>query len=217
MSELYLPTQVVPFLKTHKVGRLDIEGITVKLMPYEWDVCDQVSGQMWANKKGGHYGKGLINSEEDPRRAERIGKIGEMAFAKISGLGVDVEYKEKGDDYDFITPCGTIDIKTSSKIPAYKQLLITGESAHGKAYEIKSDIFIAAFLAYEDRLAKKATVVIVGWCTKEEAMKGGLKKGRAGRHKNYEVHYRELRPISELLTMINPEIETQTVKEVENV
>lgn len=218
MSDTYTGIQVVPFMKDHKIGRLNINCITVKITPEEWKVCHETSSNMWANKKkGSKYNKGLINTEEDPHFAERVGKLGEVAFSKISGLPVDIAYKEKGDDYDFVCPIGTIDVKTSCKLPAYKQMLITGESAGGAKFDIKSDIFVAGFLSHEDKILNenpwgKATVIIVGWCTKEEAMKGGLQKGKAGRHKNYEVHYRDLRPIAELLEMINPEIDTVTVK-----
>lgn len=216
MSNAYLGTQIVPFIKLHKIGRLDIDCITVKLTPEEWDICDQSSANMWTNKKGGSYGKGLINTIEDPHFAERVGRIGEVAFSKISGLNVDLSYREKGDDQDFITKDGiSIDVKTSSKCPAYKQMLITGEM-RGKALELKSDYYVAAYLAHEDRINKKATVVIVGWCTREQGMAGGLKIGRKGTYyKNYEVHYRDLKPISELLEMINPELETVTIKEIE--
>jgi hypothetical protein len=218
-TDTYTGIQVVPFVKTHRIGRLDIDCVTVKLTPEEWKVCHDVSSNMWANSKTGHYGKGLINTKEDPYFAERVGKLGEVAFSKISGLPVDTKYKDKGDDFDFITDAGKIDIKTSCKLPSYKKLLVTGATSTRKLYDIKSDIFVSAFLAYEDREARKATIVIVGWCNKDQLMKGGLQKGRAGKHFNYEVHYRNLRPIAELLEMINPEIDTVTIKpeEEENV
>lgn len=213
MSNTYLASQVVPFFKMHNIGRLNINCVTVKLTPQEWAICNEASANMWSNSKSGSkYNKGLINTEEDPHFAERVGRIGEMAFSKISGLPVDLEYKVKGDDYDFITDYGTIDVKTSCKLPSYKQILVTGATASGKLFDIKSQIFVAAYLAHEDRIAQKATVVIVGWCDKEQLMKGGLQKGRAGKHFNYTVHYRDLQSIAKLLELINPEADSITVK-----
>ena len=208
----YLATQVLPNIATHRIGRLDIECITVKLTPEEWDICDKSSGEMWANKKSGSgYARGLLNTEDDKHRSERIGRIGEVAFSKISGLPVDLTYIHQGDDHDFESPIGGIDIKTSAKCPSYKQMLIMGEM-HGREMKL-SPVYVAAFLAHEDKANKKATVVIVGWATQAEVISGGLKKGRKGSYyKNYEVHYRDLRPIAELLTLINPELDTFTQK-----
>ena len=219
MSETYLPIQTVPFIKTQKLGRIEVEGITVKLTPQEWDICDKVSGQMWANSKRGNYGKGIINTITDKTKCERVGLLGEMAFAKISGLPMDISYREKGDDCDFVFPGGSIDIKNASKLSNYKQMLVYGATSSGKLIDIKSSHFVASYLAFEDIALKKATIVIVGWCTREQLMSKGLVRSKASKcmHSNYAVHYRDLRPISELLTMINPEIETQTVKEVESV
>lgn len=215
MSETYLPIQTVPFIKAQKLGRIEVEGITVKLTPQEWDICDEVSKNYWSSKKGGVYGKGIINTEDDKTRVERVGLLGEMAFAKISGLPMNVSYKEQGDDYDFRFDGGTIDVKNASRLPPYKQMLVFGKHGNNsKPLELKSDYFVSSFLAFEDRDAKKATIIIVGFCTKDELLSQGLVRARAKKcsHYNYERHYRDLHPISELLTMINPELETITIK-----
>lgn len=98
-------------------------------------------------------------------------------------------------------------------------MLVFGKYKTGKVLELKSDYFVSSFVAYESRDLRKATIVIVGYCTKDELLSGGLVRARAKKcsHYNYERHYRDLHSVSELLTMINPEIETQTVKEIENV
>lgn len=212
MSDTYLPELVVPHISKHILGRLELDCVTVKLSPTDWDVCDATSKHYWSSKKGGSYGKGIINTPEDPTKTERTGLLGEAAFAKISGLEMDTSYREKGDDYDFICSAGTIDVKNASKLSSYKQMLAYASSATGKPIELKADYFVASFLAYEDIALKKATVVIVGWCTKADFMKGGLHRAKKGSHMNYQIHYRDLKPIAELLELINPELETYTVK-----
>ena len=63
----------------------------------EYAFCDKNSKQMWANKKTGDWGKGMMNNPNDPRRVERSGLLGEMAFSKFIGQPVEFEYKESGD------------------------------------------------------------------------------------------------------------------------
>lgn len=207
MSETYLPMQVVPVLKLHKLGRLYLPAIAVKIQENEWEWCDRVSGNLWANSKKNHYGRGIINSEEDKFKAERCGLLGEMAFSKISGLAVDGSYQKGGKPFDFESPIGgeKIDIKTASKLNAWKAGLIYCETSSGNEITLNADIYVFSYIADEDRLNKKATIIIIGWCQKELVINKPKVKARVGFHLNKEIPYKELTPINTLIEKINPE------------
>jgi len=203
--ELYQPTFIVPNICEHSLGRLKKNCVTVKLTQEEYVYCDTASQNFWANSKKGAYGKGILNSQDDPTKTERVGLLGEMAFAKIAGLGVNFAYSEGGEPFDFQCSIGTIDIKTAAKLSSYKELLLYAKSGSGKEIPLTSQYYVAAFLAHEDREAQKATVVIVGYCTKEYLEAQPLVQAKVGFHHNKTCSYKDLQDIEILLNLINPE------------
>ncbi len=82
----------------------DLERIAFKvdIVGEEYDMCVDFSKNMWANKKKGEWGRGMMNTDADPYKTERTGIIGEMGYAKLENIPVDMMYREGGDDYDFI-------------------------------------------------------------------------------------------------------------------
>ncbi len=79
----------------------------------DYRACRKASGNMWANTKKGAYGKGLNNTNSDPHRVERLGRLGEMAMARHLGVEPNLDYKKYGDDRDFTYKGLKVDVKTA--------------------------------------------------------------------------------------------------------
>ena len=168
----------------------------------EYDVCVEAAQNRWANTKKGAYGKGMINSDSDPYRVERVGLVGEFAFAKLCGLSVDIGYKHGGDQYDFLLEDGrTVDVKVAAKRYRYEAGLIYAQTGSGTDIPVKCDIYAFGFLEYDKPDARMANAIFVGWCDKETVIHKPLVKAQTfkSNHKNKEIPYAELRSMSELL------------------
>ena len=156
----------------------------------DYEVCENV--EMWSSSKPGEYGKGFANSNDDPFRVERTGKLGEMALAQIIELPVDFKYTEFGDLTDFsITPQATIDVKTATRLSDYCASLITAINSNGKQIQLKSQYYVAAYINHDDRVAKRAEVIIVGAISAKDIKRLPIKPARrqGATNKNYELEY----------------------------
>ena len=166
----------------------------------EYLLCVKHAEDMWANKKTGEWGKGLLNTPEDPHKAERVGTLGEMAFSKHSNLPIDLTYIEGGDQQDFVlvdSTNRTLNIKTAAR--NYNQALIKVKSSPtGKLIKMKNDVYVFAYIISEIQDAQKATLMLVGWETKEEIEKWPIVPAMKGRHMNYAKKYEWLRPLPTL-------------------
>lgn len=171
--------------------------------------CEECSQNRWSNKKKGQFGRGLINKKEDPCRAERVGLLGEAALAQYINRKVDYKYKEGGSPFDFHLNNLTIDIKTAAK--SYGCGLIRAKTVNNTVIELKSDLYVFAFLESEDKEKKEATVILRGWLKREEIEKCNIVPARIGDHLNYEARYEDLRPIEEL-----PKARKETFGEAKN-
>jgi hypothetical protein len=201
-NRTYTPEVIDLNIVEHKLGRLKKDCVTVKLNSEEYAFCAESAQDLWANTKKTAYGKGILNSEQDKTRTERTGILGEMAFAKIAGLVVDATYSEGGALHDFEGEYGSIDVKTASKLQTYKSMLVYAKSGSGKEIPLNSTYYVGAFIAHEDREEQKATVIIVGWCTKETLAARPLVPGKQGFWYNREMPYDHLKNIGELLKII---------------
>ena len=162
--------------------------------------CLEAAANYWASSKTGNYGKGLINSKDDPLKVERTGLLGEMAFSIFSGLPVDFSYKKGGDKTDFILNGQTVDVKTAAS--NYGANCIKAYTASGKYVFRELDIYVAAYVV-EDT-GESATVNLVGY-ELGSVIKGFPPKGARARglHKNFELDHKKLRSIEELITALN--------------
>lgn len=165
----------------------------IKITPRLYKKIEKYSQNRWSNKKTGHFGRGLINSKDDPCRAERIGLLGEAALAQIIDRKVDYEYKEGGVPFDFRLNNLKIDIKTAGK--NYGVGLIRAKTAEGKVLTLKSDVYAFGYIIKDDRDNKIAEIEILGYLRKEEIEKCNIVKARVGNHLNYEISYDKLSPI----------------------
>lgn len=125
---------------------------------------------------------------DDPNIEDTIGVAGEAAFAQKYSLSLDESIRPDGDGHvDFVTPIGTIDVKTARK-PF--NLLI-------KEWEIERSadiIVLAKFNSVQD-------IVFLGWATRQEMATMPIKDFGYG-IRNYYRHASSLRPMSELDTML---------------
>ena len=74
------------------------------------------------NKEGwggfGTYGGGVGNSPKDANNVERTGALGEKAFSLLTGIPMNEQFKENGDEgFDFTIPSFSIDIKCHTRHP----------------------------------------------------------------------------------------------------
>lgn len=167
----------------------------------EYQICEDFSHQMWANKKTGIYGSGMINNPNDPRLVERTGMLGEMSLAKLLNLSVNITYIEGGDKHDFIINGKKADIKTNST-ERINALLIkaTKDNNINDRLPLGKDIYISAYVIEEKKLEKFAKLAIVGYINKSDITKNYLRPARrkeAG-HWNWDIPYDDLTPIQQL-------------------
>jgi len=153
---------------------------------------------MWCSEKSGSYGKGLANTQKDPLRVERTGRLGEMALAKVAGLCVDLEYKENGDEYDFCVGGVSIDIKTSTRCTGYG--LIYANSYWSNRKQRLSDRYVFAYVENDNQQERVAEVILVGYIKspllKNRPTVPGFKRGG---HMNYLIYYHECLPIVQFI------------------
>ena len=168
--------------------------------------CEEASHNLWCNSKTGHYGSGILNNQSDPRKTERIGLLGEKSFSLATGLSCDFSYKRNGDSGDFLIQNIRIDVKTSAKYPTYKAGLIYAEHENGVAIELKSNIYVFAYLKSEDTIKKLATISFLGYTYRETILQLQKVPAIKGKHKNYQVSFDSLKPIDRLITNIRGSI-----------
>lgn len=178
------------------------DGIVIPVSGKDYEVCEKTSSgdNYWANSKKGSYGKGLGRTKSDPYKPVRTGLLGQMAYTKLFGGSVDLQYRKGGDKYDALL-CGKylLDIKCAMR--NYGAGLIYHKNEWGKEIPLDKDIYIFGFIDSEDRKAKICRVVFVGFALKYDIKKCEIKSGRRGNgHLNYEVPFSSLRNINDLVS-----------------
>src|SRR5260221_9217812 len=98
--ELHQPVSAQPKSESIGIAGVTRQVLKVEVSGSEYDLCEHSSHNMWANTKTGEWGSGLANTEGDPRKVERTGRLGEMALAKLVGIPIDLAYRVYGDDRD---------------------------------------------------------------------------------------------------------------------
>jgi len=193
----YTPSQVQPVKKTIVNGDKEVEVFEVVVEGEEYEKCEAQSTNMWANSKTGEWGSGLMNNKDDPRKTERTGNLGEMAFAKVFNLPVDFSYKRGGDDQDFML-FGKHSLNIKNAARNYGQALVKAVTDTGYPVPPKNDIYVFSYIASEDRENKRATVMLVGYEVKDAIVAREKVPAIKGKHLNYAIPYNELKPISRL-------------------
>lgn len=165
----------------------------VMIHPEEYEICLSASDNMWCSKNKGH-----INSKTDQKKAERIGRLGEMAFGKLFNLSIDAEYHEYGDTMDFFYKKNKINIKTACKYPEYEAGLVKIRNNKKEKIKLNQDLYVFGYLKNECRQTKRASIVIVGYQTKDFILTKDEKYAKLGNHYNYEIPYSNLLDIKEI-------------------
>jgi len=109
----------------------------------EYKICNEYSHKRASNAKVGNYGRGHMNTDKDPRRVERTGLKGEMAYAKLFGGSVDLTYRSNGDQLDFtLRNRETVDVKLSCNVPSYEAGLIQVVTEKGTPKPLLCDWYV---------------------------------------------------------------------------
>lgn len=197
-----LPIQIEPEIIPKEFLLETQYCVLVKVEDGEYDICEKTSKLWWASSKRGAYGKGLLNTKDDPAKTERTGLLGQMAFAKITNEPVDLEYRHGGDKYDFlISGKYKIDIKCASH--DYGKNLIQKTNEYGYPQKIDKHLYVGSFIDREDRSNKTASIVLVGYYLQEEVLRANTARGCKGNgHFNYELQFHRMRPIMKLIDKI---------------
>ena len=197
IMDSYLPKKVIPVIK---------KGLyKVKVINEEYTICVESSkgNNFWSNSKEGEYGQGLCKQDNDLFKPARMGKLGEMAFAKLFGIPLDISYREKGDKYDFLVNGVSIDVKTTGPKRKKGPGLVLRANEKGFEIPIGKDIYVFSYCAFDDTLWKQAEIVFVGWCTKKELLTFPVEKGILGSgHKNIVADFGKLHSMSELSSIL---------------
>lgn len=172
---------------------------TISVSGTNYTKCCKASENYWANSKPGFFGRGIINTKEDPFKVTRIGLLGEMAFAIYMGLDLDFDYVAGGEKVDLVLPSGlTVDVKTASR--NYGAALIRCKSAKGRrvlTLPKMCDVYVGGYLE-EDGVEDEAKVTLCGWLSKDEVFNLPDTPARVGLHMNKELVWGGLRPMEEL-------------------
>lgn len=193
-TELYQPVCVQPVAESIEFAGVARHVLKVEVTGHEYDLCERSSHDMWANKKTGEWGSGLANTEKDPHKAERIGRLGDMALAKITGTPIDLAYRVYGDDRDTtLLKNVAVNVKTACRKPSYNAGLVKAVDATGQPTPLRQDVYVFGYVEREDRQAKMATVVFVGVETKDNILGRPKVRARKGSHLNYEIPYADLK------------------------
>lgn len=186
--------------------------LKVEVSGKDYEVCEQVSHNMWSNSKTGEWGRGLANSENDPRKVERIGKLGEMALAKALNKPVDIAYREHGDAQDFILfRTIKIDLKTATRRPRYNAGLVKVIEECGLRIPLTKEIYVFGYVEDEKRSLKSAIVVLVGASLREEIAAKPIVPAKKGGHKNHEIPYLEMRSMDRFIELYEKFLRTRNL------
>ena len=211
MDTLFTPSTVEPVLRRLSnapgndrcVWRITVAG-------EEYEATAAIAAGMWSTQKAAQlgdtmYNRGALNSPEDPTRAERVGRLAEVGFAKLFGLAVDSSYRQGGDDTDFRLPDGSkLDVKArlGSAIAQPDEGwtgLVKARNAYGDLAWLKSDAYIFTYVV-EDRVNGNAVVEFIGWADRRLVESQPIVASRrAGLGiANYEIAAKTMRAMRDL-------------------
>ena len=201
------PTQIAePNVVKQLFGSVEKDCIMVEIEGAEYAACEAASSgkNFWGNSKTGAYGSGLGKTNDDEFKPARTGLLGQMAFAKIFNQLMDLEYRKGGDKYDNKIGKYTYDIKCAMKNRGEGLIQHTNEFGKKNEQALSKDIYVFAYVEFEDRKQQNCKIVIVGYATRQDIQECETKTGYRGvGHLNYVAPFSKLRSIVKLLQLKN--------------
>ena len=200
---MYNPTIITqPQFTKQLFNGIEKECIVVKVEGPEYEECERASqgDNFWANSKKGVYGAGLGATDDDEFKPVRTGLLGQMAFGKLTGLPVDTEYRPGGDHHDNLICNKKFDMKCAMRNRGNQLIYHTSE--RGKRIPLDKDVYVCSYVEEENRAAKTATIIMTGFALRNQVGQCEVKQGK-GEHLNYVLFYDTLRPIKELINLVN--------------
>lgn len=180
--------------------------ITVHITGEDYEQCVEAAEGLRGsdNKPPSQWQKGLVNCNADPRRAERIGNLGELAVRTVFDLDPSpiFKYRPKGDPgWDVHINGKKIEVKTSGVGTRDKHGVgfVKAKNSKGRDFPLRADAYVFCYLLDDNREAGTATVVCAGWVSKEDIEALELKPAKVGSHFNKEVPYEAMRSIASLV------------------
>jgi hypothetical protein len=178
----------------------------------EYEYCEYYSDKIWAQHKTNSHAVAFASRAGDKKRGERIGFIGQVAFAAVcGGLPVDFAYREGGDIADFFIRdkngvIYTIDVKTRTSLWG------NGLIFYAKPYQNSNDWFyyssrnyyVFGYRVEENRKKKWCHINLVGFNQKFEVWKseylhrGYEWDGSPSKHWNLEVPFSAMHPFQKM-------------------
>jgi hypothetical protein len=111
--------------------------------------------------------------EENEYNRRLVGALGEIGFAGLYNLPVNIGYMGKPPRSDFNMNGCMVDIKTSSKIWGNGQLFVDGRINRDTVDTqtgLDSDLYVMAVLCENSEKHQTATVNFLGWMTKPQLL-----------------------------------------------
>ena len=185
IRNLYKQANITPLTTKYTINNITEEKIELLILndilipdrsienpvivrPHEYYLCERTSKNYWTkNKESGVYNNGIKNTSKDPRKVEREGLIGEMAFGKYFGLPVNLQYLKGGESADFYYNGYRIEIKTNPYRGTNHRWYIKSRRDDGTGISLNSDIYVFSTLD-ENRKHVIAKVKLHGWLRKSE-------------------------------------------------
>lgn len=199
---MFFPRKILqPQIIKRSFDEVEKECITVRIGEREYEACAVASSKFWGNSKPGAYGAGLGRTDDDPYKPARVGLLGQMAFGKLTGLPVDIEYRQGGDSQDVLFTNYKFDIKCAMRYRS--DILIYHTNEWGRKIPLDKDIYVCGYLERENYAINEAVVHMVGFALQKDILTCEVEPGRKGKgHLNYVLQMKKLRPIIELIGAI---------------
>ena len=161
-------------------------------------------------RENSDFQKGLVNTKDDQQKAERIGNLGEIAFAKSlqpyfnDKLFIDFSRNDDGKPkmFDFLINDKKVEIKTAVSATTNRTCVrvTTGPNKDIGRIPLTADIYVSAFLLKEEQENKRAKIVLVGWQTKDFVEKKlDDEYGKGKRFFNRHLYFEKMLPLFDIV------------------
>ncbi len=159
----------------------------------DYEECKNAT--FWASSKtGDRYNEKTPFPDGTGDVKVATGLFGETATAILFELGVDFEYRDNGDDCDFVVDDEKWDVKTAMK--KCKRPNIMAKRSPASKYTPMKDRYIVGYTLNHDLENRTSEVVIVGYFDRKDVEFEDLFSSRKYPDiSNYDVYFSESKPL----------------------